>query len=430
MSKDRLFTSYSWQIAKAIFAFLSVIVYSRFLGATARGTLSIYLLYVQLFLLFNEMFVGSALANWFAIYGFRRFTKRIVWISVIMLLFGVLLAVIVGWPGTYHAGLTLLLLSLWVSVLVFQNVAMNYFQSRSEITRKAQYLFSFELLKWLLLSLLWWVYVPLDSNILKVLLLLVSAGVIWSIWVAKELWQLGAFQEIKSQAPIQHTWAEGIWAQGGQIALFLVYRTPLFATSYFLGDSAAGVLANTFLMVDTIWIFTNTIGSMVHGRTLNLNSELAQERFCARAEVWSFWGTMAILLVVLALPEALYTWVFGHDFSAMPLWLNYMVPGILALSLFASRGNLYHARNEFKRLLLHHGLAWIFMILAILWMHLYQESVTITPLIFLWNLALCSIAVLHYFHRKFRSSFPTYFWVNTLLIWRLTKIVYRRMHRA
>ena len=46
---------------------------------------------------------------------------------------------------------------------------------------------------------------------------------------------------------IAHTWTEGVWAQLGQIVLFLIYRTPLFMASYLMGDAAAGILANALL---------------------------------------------------------------------------------------------------------------------------------------------------------------------------------------
>jgi hypothetical protein len=85
MPKDRPLESYIWQLLKAALALAAVVIYSRYLGAAGRGSLSIYLLYVQMLLMVNELFVGSALANWIAQYGLRRFLPRIVGVSVSML---------------------------------------------------------------------------------------------------------------------------------------------------------------------------------------------------------------------------------------------------------------------------------------------------------------------------------------------------------
>ena len=57
MAKDRPIELYVWQLLKATLSVVAVILYSRVLGATGRGSLSIYLLYVQVFLMLNELFV-------------------------------------------------------------------------------------------------------------------------------------------------------------------------------------------------------------------------------------------------------------------------------------------------------------------------------------------------------------------------------------
>ena len=85
MAKDRPIESYIWQLTKAALSIIAVILYSRYLGAAGRGSMSIYLLYVQVFLMLNEMFVGSALANWISLYGLRRFIPRIFVVTTIML---------------------------------------------------------------------------------------------------------------------------------------------------------------------------------------------------------------------------------------------------------------------------------------------------------------------------------------------------------
>lgn len=429
MSKDRPIPSFIWQLVKAGFALVSVVIYSRYLGASGRGTLSVLLLYVQLFLMFNELFVGSALANWIANYGLKRFLNRIIGVTAIMISLAMLLSLIFGWPNVNHSIYILVLLALWTVILVFQNVALNFFQSRSEIVKKSKYQGVFELLKLVSLSLIWVAVLPADDKLLKVLGALVLGGTVWSTGVLIELWNLGAFKEVKNTDSIKHTWGEGIWAQLGQIALFLVYRTPLFAASFYISDAAAGVLANTFLVVDTVWIFANTMGSIVHGRVLSMPRTLSQYRFASRYEVISFWGTLVIWLLVLVIPEWVYVAIFGLDFIQMHVFLKWMTPGVLALGLFASRGNLYHACNEFKRLLLHHITAWFFLLLCLVLCVQITESVTLTQLILIWNFALISIAIMHHFHRKFNKEGRSYFLVNTLLIWRLMLKNGRRLYR-
>ena len=87
--------NYTWQVAKAAAAFLTVVVYSRVLGAHFRGELSLMLLYLQLALMINEMVVGSVMANWFVRFDFKFLTQRLWWVSGTVLgVFGLL-----GWLG-------------------------------------------------------------------------------------------------------------------------------------------------------------------------------------------------------------------------------------------------------------------------------------------------------------------------------------------
>jgi len=145
MAKDRPIESYVWQLLKATLSVVAVILYSRVLGATGRGSLSIYLLYVQVFLMLNELFVGSALANWIAQYGLRRFLPRITGISLGMLaLAGVLgyyshvfqSPVVTIKPNVSNVNVGMeplmilgLLLS-WSAVLIFQNICQRPVQVR------------------------------------------------------------------------------------------------------------------------------------------------------------------------------------------------------------------------------------------------------------------------------------------------------------
>lgn len=433
MPKDRPLESYFWQLLKAGLALAAVVIYSRYLGAAGRGSLSIYLLYVQILLMVNELFVGSALANWIARYGLRRFLPRIVVVSFSMLLLAALLAWCGGITGKnpvdienaeqLNAPLALLLLLLgWSAILIFQNVAMNFFQSRGEILEKNRWLVGFELLKvGGLLTLVFGLavqVVPLNYVVLS----LVFSGLIWSVLCLLRLVRLNAFKPLYAKADlpnIRYTWKEGIWAQTGQILLFLVYRTPLLLTSYMMGDAAAGVFANTLLVIDTIWIFANTLGAIVHGRALGIIKELKREKLGLRFATFSFWGTFLLSLGVVAIPPDWFGRLFGAEFVSMSGLLWQSLPGIWALGFFAPLGNLFHAQHQFKQLVVHHSMGLVVMAVTVSIGYVILDGFTVTHLIWSWNFALSTILGLHIFRRKFSSPQKDFFKVNTLLTYRL-----------
>ncbi len=435
MPKDRPLESYIWQLLKAGLALAAVVIYSRYLGAAGRGSLSIYLLYVQMLLMVNELFVGSALANWIAMYGLRRFLPRILCVSLSMLSLAALLAWLGGITdnapvdlgNTAHLNPPYILLFLllgWSAILIFQNVAMNFFQSRGEILEKNRWLVGFELLKvGGLITLIFGLSVQVVP-LYYVVLSLVFSGFIWSILCLSRLASLNAFTPHNKKADlpsIRHTWNEGIWAQTGQIVLFLVYRTPLLLTSYLMGDAAAGIFANTLLVIDTIWIFANTLGAIVHGRALGIFNELKREKLGLRFATFSFWGTFLLSMGAVAIPMDWFARVFGAEFDSMSGLLFQSLPGIWALGFFAPLGNLFHAQNQFKQLLLHHTLGLVIMAVSVLIAHVIFASITVTHLIWSWNFALSTILGLHIFRRKFTHPQKGFFKVNTLLTYRLVR---------
>jgi O-antigen/teichoic acid export membrane protein len=438
MAKDRPIESYVWQLLKATLSVVAVILYSRVLGATGRGSLSIYLLYVQVFLMLNELFVGSALANWISQYGLRRFLPRITGISLGMLaLAGVLgyyshvfqspVEAIESDISAVNARIKpLMILGLllsWSAVLIFQNIAANFFQSRGEIIEKNQWMGAFEVLKVSgLLILIFGLSLP-QTSLEYVLKSLVLSGVVWSFFCLFRLWRMGAFnpQSNTQENSIKHTWKEGIWAQLGQIVLFFVYRIPLFMASYWMGDAAAGIFANALLVIDTLWIFANTMGTVVHGRALLNRAPFKQEVITLRFVSFSFWGTVFLLLGILCIPAAFFAFIFGAEFLPMKDIVIQAIPGILALSIFAPLGNLFHARNEFKHLLFHHSIGLIVMLFSFFLVFQQIESVNFTHLIWSWNFALTTILLMHVFRRNFTKRRKLFFGVNTLLTYRLLR---------
>lgn len=431
MANDRPIESYIWQIIKAGLSFTAVILYSQVLGAAGRGILSIYLLYVQVFLMMNELFVGSALANWISKFGLRRFIPRIALVSGIMLclvgLLGAYFNAIGGEksstePNTRFS-LMLGLLMVWSLVLIVQNVAMNFFQSRGDIIEKNKWLVGFEGLKVGGLLILIFTISQSVVHIEQIMMALVLGGILWVIFCVFRLFSLRAFsmQKKSENESIGHTWNEGIWAQIGQITLFFIYRIPLFVAARWMGDAAAGILANALLVIDTIWIYANTMGTIVHGRALQFANQEKQEKITLRFTAFSFWGTLLLLGAVVIVPNSLFTWVFGAEFFPMKSLVIQAIPGIMALAVFAPFGNLFHARNQFKLLLWNHAMGLGVMSLILSGFFLGIESFQFTQLIWAWNIALVTVMFAHIYRGKFTKKRNLNFALNTLLIYRLIR---------
>jgi hypothetical protein len=148
MSENSPLKTYGWQIAKAAISFGVVVVYSRYLGASGRGQMSILLLYLQVSLMFGELFAGSAMANWLVKYSPAQILP---WVALFS--FGVL-----GISGNvlhlvFHISWALLIPLLVQGLsLAWLNIQYNIYQSQGWIGRRNKLQVALEGLK--LLSLL------------------------------------------------------------------------------------------------------------------------------------------------------------------------------------------------------------------------------------------------------------------------------------
>jgi len=420
MANDHPLKAYFWQMAKALFAFGCVVLYSRYLGPEGRGQLSIYLLYLQAVLMINEMFVGSAQANWFSQYGFKQFIPRIILVSLLItgsaFCLGVFLLPI-------QSILILQYLLLWGWVLIIQNVVANFWQSQGWVIKKNQILLLFEVLKAIaLLSLILSMGNEADDSIASLLRVLVIAGAFWSIVFLVKMFRVGAFKKTQLQdSDIKHTWGEGIWAQLGQFVLFLIYRLPLYLVSEWLGDAPAGVLSNALLVIDSLWIFANSLGGVLHARIINSDNEPWNKRQLNRFVSWSFLGTTLLGLMACLIPGLFYEKIFGSGFGDIAAYVRWMMPGYLALGFFACMGNFLHAKNQFRLLLKNHVLGLIAMVIVILTLSANVESIQISQLLWIYNLGLIVVGITHFFYLKKQGLTFAELFRNIMLINRLIR---------
>lgn len=411
--------TFGWQLAKAIIAALVVVIYSRGMGAYGRGALSILLLNLQLALMVSELVAGGALANLLTKYPIGRILPT----AWIFLMFTLAAGYLIGWyfwvlpnAGDFplcldHPKVTAL------NLLFFQglflgglNIQYNLYQAHGWVKRRNRLQVSMEVIKLLGLLLCFEaIYgflfprisavnekvTPVDTiwngqtqyyidgfNELSVLWVLVYAsGLVWvfSLWQSRSLFRKSSFLHIFQ--PPKEMFRSGFLSQVGHILLFLLYRLPLWWMASQYGNRDAGLLANALLIADTIWIFGNSYGTILHSRILVFSTASALNSGCivksqreqqqgkfnnllSRYVIVSALGTTVAVLMALLVPNALYVFVFGETFSGLKETFVLLSPAVIFLGISAPIGHYLHAQNRFKDLILSYGAALIVLILA------------------------------------------------------------------
>ncbi len=436
--------TFGWQLAKAVIAALVVVIYSRGMGAYGRGALSILLLYLQLTLMVSEMVAGGALANLLTKYSVRRILPT-AWVFLLLVLciayvIGWFVWVIPN-AGTYPICLdhpkviTLNLLFFQGLFLGGLNIQYNLYQAHGWVHRRNKLQVFIEVLKLFGLLLcfeaMYGIIFPKNAaielslslhtaerlingqtlhylygfNEMAVLWILVYAsGLVWmySLWQSRSLFKGGAIQsqnprhqEVnqiqlasfngsfwRSIQPPKEMFNSGLLSQLGHILLFLLYRLPLWWMAAQFGNSEAGLLANALLIADTIWIFGNSYGTILHSRMLvssgslsgdrnngEVSAPAAQQRkfnkLLSRYVVISSSGTILAVLLALFVPNAVYLFVFGDTFSHLKETFLFISPAVILLGISAPIGHYLHAQNRFKDLIISYGAA--VLVLMVFW---------------------------------------------------------------
>ena len=171
--------------------------------------------------------------------------------------------------------------------------------------------------------------------------------------------------EDNSIRPPKEMFSSGFLSQIGHILLFLLYRLPLWWIAAEFGNAEAGVLANALLMADTIWIFGNSFGTILHSRMLRWGARKSKfGKLLGLYVLVSGLGTLVAILMALLLPPSLYVWVFGSTFFGLKETFALISPAVLFLGLSAPIGHYLHAQNRFKELILSYGLSVLVLFLC------------------------------------------------------------------
>ncbi len=161
-----------------------------------------------------------------------------------------------------------------------------------------------------------------------------------------------AFSSLKSNRWVlpRKAFSDGFWSQAGHLLYFAITRAPLWALNFWSADkSIIGVLANVWLMWDTLMVIANSYGVVIHSMALQPSSENISDvlgQFIRK----SFVRSLLVCLVVSVIPDDVFSTIFGWEFSNMNRYFILMVPTILLSAICSPIAHWLHATNRFFEL--------------------------------------------------------------------------------
>jgi O-antigen/teichoic acid export membrane protein len=332
------------KVIVALVGLLTVIITSKVLGAQGRGAVSLFTASVALVQMFCDFGSSSALINLS-----YRINQWKLWLSAVWWILG-----ICAFATVFSFYLETSFIQ-WVplSALLFSLLNLNnllLMGNRMVNQRNILLVVQPILLLIFFLGFIQFNLFPTASYPMAFTVALFVTLLISFIWIASPL-KLAQKQLPKFQFETQIL-SQGLWVQGGQAIQFLNYRINFFILVFFMGNTSLGIYNNAIVIGESLWILGHSLGQMLHMKILNSDNPIEHRNLTMRMLLLSFAGTSLMLIILLFIPATFWEWLFSKEFVEVKMLFYWLAPGILVFSISNILNHFFHAKNQFKFILL------------------------------------------------------------------------------
>jgi O-antigen/teichoic acid export membrane protein len=322
--------------------FFIVVMLSKVLGPEGKGTCSLALSVIAVFLIFNNVAGGATL-----VYLVPRFTlNRILpacygWLVVtVLLLFGILrLYPLVN--AVYHADVLLLsvvhgLVSINLNVLLGRERSGVY-----NLLSVLQVVITF-------ITLVIQFYVLKNNDVHAYLSALYAGYISTAILSFVFLLKLPP-PGIKADAerPVTTMFRLGFINLLANSAQFLNYRIAFYFLDNYHGAGSVGIYSNGVSIAEAIWLLGNSISVIQYARIANTAEKAEAAALTARLARINGLVTLVMVIPFIFFTGAFYAWMFGPEFSGVASVIRLLLPGILAFSFNIICSNYFSGTGKY-----------------------------------------------------------------------------------
>jgi len=142
---------------------------------------------------------------------------------------------------------------------------------------------------------------------------------------------------------------QGLPAQAANGLQLLNYRLSYFLVQRFHGAGALGLWSITTQLAESAWLAPKSLGSVLYARVSNTEEQDRQRELTLSVMKASVVLALVAALVLLALPESLFQWVFGPEAEGITGLVLLLSPGLVAMAAsqafshyFSGVGRVHH----------------------------------------------------------------------------------------
>ncbi len=347
--KKGIFSIFLSKVIVGILGLLTVVVLSNYLGTQGRGQISLFLSSVALLQLIIDYGNNTSIINLSYQYNKLNLWKSaVLWILMVSLLAQLVVFFIPSFLFLYLVPITAFLYSIF-------NLNNLILMGQQKVTQRNVLLVVLPLFMLLLFIGLFFVNQQSINAYPMAFLLALSVSIIISFKFVLPFLSAseGSFEFNK------RILSNGFWIQTSQVIQFFNYRFCFFLIAIYVGESQLGIYNNAIVLAESIWILGHSMGQMLHMKILNSEDENRQWQLTGKFIGINFLGSSLLLILLILIPNSFWEILFSKDFSSMSKLFPFLGLGILSFSISNIINHYFHAKNEFKIILISNLLGFV-----------------------------------------------------------------------
>ena len=314
----------------SVLNFIIVMLTAKYTGAVGRGEISLMYLNITLVLMFNDLIGGSALVYLIPKIG----AKKIVFPAfIVAVCSAIILPLVLNFYHQYslHQLMWFISLSLTLNLSSISNVFLNGL-NKIKFTN----LFTVVQTVTIFLSLCFFIFVlHLNSSIVYFASLFIGFSVNFILSFFALFNQLFPIVKAPILKTIKDILSYGFIVQAGNLIQLLNYRISYYFIDVFYpekGKFMLGVFSTGSSIAESSWVIMNGI-SMVQYAAISNNdaSDKQNSLFSIQLSKISLLLTVLFMLIIILLPNSLFIYFFGKDFTEMQEVIKILSPGIIIM---------------------------------------------------------------------------------------------------
>lgn len=134
-----------------------------------------------------------------------------------------------------------------------------------------------------------------------------------------------------------------------QIAVFtqmLSFRLSYYLLNAYYGTEEVGVYSNAISVAESVWIIGRSMATVQHSRIVNTNDAGYSLGLTSKINRINFILTLSIVIVIALIPDKIYTWIFGSEFTGISNIIRIIGPGIIFFGIALIQGYYFSSTGK------------------------------------------------------------------------------------